>query len=262
MTGYEKLKIRRIKLKAQYGIGAGTLGRYGFKKWLALMERDGKFCKMCKTVDDLTIHHINGKGRYFEEKTGQKMDNSIENLEVLCRVCLGKISGSNPKSIYTPSSGERGVYKRTPEHCIKISLAKIGSKLSEETKQKIRLTRLGKKSSIETRIKASISNSGPRSALWKGGISKLADKIRKSEQSLEWRQSVFKRDDWTCQYCKKRGSYLNVHHKKPFKDVMAENSIKTLLQAKLCKELWDVNNGITLCKNCHHSIHFKTKISS
>ena len=36
-----------------------------------------------------------------------------------------------------------------------------------------------------------------------------------------------------------------------FSDIIIENNIKTLEDALQCKQLGDINNGITLCKKCH-----------
>src|SRR3990167_7315304 len=44
---------------------------------------------------------------------------------------------------------------------------------------------------------------------------------------------------------------LNVHHRNPFYKILEENQIKTVEQAKNCKELWDIVNGRTLCIPCH-----------
>ena len=34
-----------------------------------------------------------------------------------------------------------------------------------------------------------------------------------------------------------------------------DNNIKTSLEAINCDELWNINNGITLCTYCHKYIH-------
>jgi len=88
---------------------------------------------------------------------------------------------------------------------------------------------------------------GNKSNFWKGGITPLAKQIRNSEKYKQWRSDVFKRDNWTCQTCCVRGCYLQAHHKKSFAKILEENNIKTYEDAMNCKELWDVDNGVTLC---------------
>jgi 5-methylcytosine-specific restriction endonuclease McrA len=57
----------------------------------------------------------------------------------------------------------------------------------------------------------------------------------------EWREAVYKRDDYTCQDCGKRGGELHPHHIKPF--------------ATFPKFRYEVSNGVTLCKGCHRKRH-------
>lgn len=75
---------------------------------------------------------------------------------------------------------------------------------------------------------------------WKGGISKLSRIIRGRVEWKLWRAKVFERDDYTCRFpkCKtRRGSYLEPHHIVPRR---IDNNL-----------IFDINNGITLCKKCH-----------
>jgi 5-methylcytosine-specific restriction endonuclease McrA len=55
---------------------------------------------------------------------------------------------------------------------------------------------------------------------------------------------------------------LNVHHKKPFSQILNELKEKFPLSnlyevAMASDELWDINNGITLCTKCHKEVHKK-----
>jgi hypothetical protein len=73
---------------------------------------------------------------------------------------------------------------------------------------------------------------------WKGGVSPLREKIRRSPEYEEWRKAVFERDHYTCQECGKMGGSLHAHHKKSFADY---------------PELrFDISNGLTLCRECHY----------
>jgi 5-methylcytosine-specific restriction endonuclease McrA len=78
--------------------------------------------------------------------------------------------------------------------------------------------------------------------------------IRHHPKYQQWVSDVLKRDNWTCQACHRKEVYLIVHHLKPFTQILEENNIKTLEEALQCKELWDTDNGITLCENCHKQL--------
>ena len=88
---------------------------------------------------------------------------------------------------------------------------------------------------------------------WKGGITNLTVKIRNCFKYRQWRSDIFHRDDFTCQRCSKKGGKLNAHHIKPFYLIIQYYEITNLQQAIDCEELWDINNGVTLCKECHDS---------
>jgi len=99
-------------------------------------------------------------------------------------------------------------------------------------------------------------NSGENHYNWKGGITPEVMKIRNSKSYKEWRTAVFERDDYTCQCCGQRGGKLTAHHIYSF----SSNEDRRL----------DINNGITLCENCHsisnigslHNIYGATDVTS
>lgn len=103
-----------------------------------------------------------------------------------------------------------------------------GKKHSEETKKKIGESNKGK---IKGRFV------GDKNPNWKGGVSSKSKIIRESSKHKDWRKAVFERDNYTCLWCKKRGGKLNADHIRPF--------------AKFPKLRFDVNNGRTLCVDCH-----------
>lgn len=91
-------------------------------------------------------------------------------------------------------------------------------------------------------IKSREFKKGNKSHLWKGGKTKLNKLERCRSEYREWRNKIFIRDKYTCQKCgiksiKGLTVYLHSHHIKSFADYPESR--------------FDINNGITLCKNCH-----------
>ena len=86
---------------------------------------------------------------------------------------------------------------------------------------------------------------------WKGGISQINKTKRQLlMETIEykiWRKSIFERDNYTCQECGQIGGILNAHHIKPY-------SIFPKLRV-------DMTNGITLCTDCHKTIHKMIKLA-
>lgn len=154
----------------------------------------------------------------------------------------------------------RGRYKKSPEHRRKISetLKRLGirpktaSCPTDETRKKMSRSHMGMKYGSERNLKISLAHRGSKSYLWKGGISPLAEVIRKCFKSKEWKRKILQRDDYTCVICKKRGGDMEIdHYPKMFAEIFHENNIKSLDEALACEQFWDTKNGRTLCKPCH-----------
>ena len=92
---------------------------------------------------------------------------------------------------------------------------------------------------------------------WRGGISPIAETIRACHKMNRWVQDVYKRDSYTCSECgvKGNGSNLNAHHIITFSDILLNYNIKNLDDANACDFLWNLDNGITLCVDCHKGVH-------
>lgn len=142
-----------------------------------------------------------------------------------------------------------------------------GKTLSEETKRKISLSLQGREKpyvalsnktrviSLETREKRRKvmldtwkdpsfikkhhdSVFGKNNVRWKKDRTAYQEKcrIRKSKNWKTWREAVFKRDSYRCQECM-NGGYLEPHHIVPIR--------------KNWGSIFDIKNGITLCRPCH-----------
>lgn len=113
----------------------------------------------------------------------------------------------------------------------------------------------GKKMSLEFRRKISAAHigiqAGDKHPNWKGGLSNLHFKIKQTFEYRQWRGDIFHRDDFTCQNCGVRGGILEAHHIVPKSVILRKYKIKTREEAIVCSELWDLNNGETLCQKCH-----------
>lgn len=126
-----------------------------------------------------------------------------------------------------------------------------GKKHSKETKRKLSLAKKGKGLSNKGVKKPHMC--GKNNSNWRGGTVKLSKLIRNSDKYAQWRSDIYTRDNWTCQTCGNRGGIrIEAHHIKEFYKLLYENNIESVYQAEECEELWDINNGVTLCCDCHN----------
>jgi len=151
---------------------------------------------------------------------------------------------------------------------LKMRLAKIGKKRKPFTKEH--------KKNISKALKGNIKLTSKRARgkdtkNWKGGKLKCRDcgkeigyvnksgycqscklihypvkskeyhLIRSSLDFREWRESIFTRDDYTCQRCSQIGYTLHPHHIQNFSQYSALR--------------FEIDNGITLCESCHREFH-------
>jgi len=208
------------------------------------------------------------KGKHLSEESKRKISEAIKRQWEEGKrqpSMLGKFHTKETKNKMSKSRLERKKrlgYINSLKTRKKISKALKGRRLSEEIKRKMSEALKGKKKLPFTKEhKKKISESGkmPRpwmrgenSPHWKGGVSELSKRIKTSFKYKEWRETIFQRDNWTCRKCGKRGGVIiHPHHKKSLTTILEENNIKTLEDVLECKELWDINNGITLCRKCH-----------
>lgn len=103
---------------------------------------------------------------------------------------------------------------------------------------------LGRTFSLAHRIKISLTKTGK--TCFSGFGKSRSDLFRQSKAYKEWRLSVFHRDSFKCQSCGKVGNNIEAHHIKEF-------SLYPELRLSL-------DNGITLCGECHRNIHKKINL--
>lgn len=77
---------------------------------------------------------------------------------------------------------------------------------------------------------------GEENPNWKGGYSENY-RIRRTKEYSNWRNQIFKRDNYSCRECGKTNCYLTVHH------------IKSI--CRYPELALNIDNGITLCEPCH-----------
>ena len=104
--------------------------------------------------------------------------------------------------------------------------------------------------------------------MWKGGKTKLGLSIRELPEYKFWRNNVFQRDNFTCQLCNRKRKpgdrvIIQVDHIIRLCDLIDKNKITIIDDAIKCQELWDINNGLTVCNYCHlvkiHKFNYENK---
>lgn len=96
---------------------------------------------------------------------------------------------------------------------------------------------------------------GEKNPNWKGNTP-LIQMLRVSAMMQAWRNDIFKRDNFTCQSCgHNKGNILEAHHVQFLSYLIIKHKICSTEQAYNINELWDIKNGITLCKGCHTELH-------
>lgn len=115
---------------------------------------------------------------------------------------------------------------------------------------------------------------GSNNPNWIDGRTPLRIRIRNLPECKEWANRVFKKDDYTCQICSKRGGSLEAHHdKRKFHNILTDflqeynqfspiEDKETLVRLAITYEpFWEVDIGQTLCGKCHYKADKEDKIA-
>jgi len=206
----------------------------------------GVYIRTEETRKKLSDSHKGLTGRFHSEDTKKKISLSKKgkrNFKLLGR----HMSEETRKKLSDANTGKKRVVsietrKRLSEALLSyyanggvVRNGRLGKKASKETPQKLSDSHRGKK--VPSRQKENCH-------FWKGGITEINRKIRASLDYRVWRTYVFKRDNFVCILCEcPNEENLEAHHINNFGDYPELRFI--------------VDNGVTLCKNCHKLFHNK-----
>lgn len=189
-------------------------------------------CKLCNK-------EISNKKVYCNV-TCMTIDYNKNKVIIKCIVCGKEKLRSKSQSNYKFCSHKCYIEKQ------------IGSKRpSQSNFMKGNKLNFGRKLAFSHRLKIS----GDKSPRWRGGVTQIKSKLRSLPEYKSWRKSVYSRDKYTCQVCFDNKNRLEAHHIKHVSFIIKEYNIKTVHDVLNCKILFDISNGVTLCKKCHINIH-------
>jgi hypothetical protein len=211
------------------------------KRWIA--KRNKKTCCNLKCKYVAVGIKNTGRKRSFEtreklskSKIGDKNPNwNGGKIKKICKICGKKyISYPNCNKYCNRKCANIDAKNRKPWN--------VGISPSKKTREKLRKSLTGRKFSHETKIKLKESKLGSKNPNWKGGVSSEYLKLRATAPYRKWRESIYNRDNYTCQKCNDNsGGNLTPHHIKNY--------------AEYPELRLDINNGITFCKKCHREFH-------
>ena len=205
-------------------------------------RNEQKYCSR-ECARKVTLKFGRQKGRVMTEKHRQNLSNSLKGRPSNCgsfskghKINLGKIRldmrGENSRKWVPP-------IKKLCAYCYKELFLKPNQIRNKN---------------FCNRDCWALGTRGKGSPIFKGeeAVNRLRNRIAQFPEYKEWRMKIFKRDQFTCQMCKnKKARPIEAHHnKKRFLDIANDNNL-TIENARNCKELWDTNNGETVCKSCH-----------
>lgn len=184
------------------------------------------------------------RGIYLHKERPDLTLRNISNNPMKNKILIQKRLDTLKKRGYNCSGKNNPFYGKTHSEKIKskLKLFKKGhipwsknNPLPLQTKLKISQKNTGK---VPWNKNMKGYNAGEKSHFWRGGITKENKLSRGNLEYKIWRKLVFERDNYTCIICGKVGGYLNVHHIKSF--------------SKYFELRYNINNGITLCRDCHY----------
>jgi hypothetical protein len=241
-----KIKTRsKLSIEHKKRIGAALKG---VRKGIKLSDAHKR-----KLSEGRAKYFLNGgnswnKGKKYSLEYRKKLSDAHKGQKSWCKGLTKECNASLARA-----SGKKKGRKFSAEQIKKMSQSLKGRKAtsgcfvagSDKLKEIIKLA-----------IKKNKTLTREKNHRWKGGPNKVIVAIRQCPQNKDWKLMVFGRDNYTCQKCGVRGVYLHAHHKIKLCDIVKNNNIITFEEALACDIIWDLDNGITLCRDCHYKLHW------
>lgn len=191
------------------------------EEYTASLDAGLKWCYGCKSWQHRATFNIDR--------------NRSDGLNAKCQSCIRVAERKSTKGRPSPFKNQQhGAESR--------------QKMSEAAKKRPS-NRTGKRHTEEVRRKISEvtrerTARGEQHYAYSHGQHQRDREDRRSVEYKHWRDAVYARDEYTCQHCGDgQGGNLQAHHIKSYADF---------------PELrYTIENGVTLCRNCHERVHLK-----
>lgn len=183
--------------------------------------------------DRLSKKYCSQECHYKYMPKGGKKGKQYPHLQ-RARIAICPVCGKEFRAIHE-HKGRKSVY--CSKECWSNRAGKIKGKCKFCGKEFETYEKTKKYCSNKCKNLAARERKGELSHFWQGGKTKESDLLRASAKYKEWRLSVFKRDNFTCQKCGERKRNIEAHHIKE--------------RCRYPELIFDVDNGVTLCHECH-----------
>lgn len=215
------------------------------------MENDSKACGICKCAFNKPAHYSPARWskRVYCSRQCQTRASTTKIL-INCATCDKQyLTHRYRLSTYKQSFCSRPckfqdahstlLHLKNPRPFLKDQVPwNLGVAWSNVMKLKMSTSRLGKLI-------------GADNPAWRGGTTPLLNKIRRLVAYKEWQRAVMRRDDFTCRSCQTRGVVLTAHHLQSLAYLVTQHKVTSVEAAVETTNLWNIDNGITLCNPCH-----------